>query len=833
MIRHRLFVLAALGWLSLPVQAALSPEQKRSLPPPVGRPVDFAKDIQPLLQNSCAQCHGRGKDKGGFRIDTRETFLQGGDAGPGAVAGRSADSLVIELVSGLDPDNLMPQKGRRLTAEQVGLLRGWIDQGLPWPKEITFARQPIENLRPQQPPIPPASRQAGEHPVDRLLQPYYERHKVGKAPPVEDRLFARRVYLDVIGLLPPPEELEAFARERAPDKRERLVHRLLANNHRYAEHWLSFWNDLLRNDYKGTGYIDGGRKQITAWLYRALATNQPYDRMVAQLINPPPEAEGFLKGIVWRGAVNSSQTPAMQAAQNLSQVFMGVNLKCASCHDSFINDYTLADTYALANVFSDEPLELFQCDKPTGIKAETRFFYPGFGVISASAKRPERLRQLSEIITSKDNGRLSRTVVNRLWARFFGRGLVEPVDEMDGPAWHPDLLNWLAEDLVAHGYNLKHTIATILTSRAYQRPAVPGGEGPEAHYVFHGPLVRRLTAEQFRDALTSLTGAGYAQPAAQVDWLAGQPESVRQTLLRQAAPLVVSEATEVPTNHWLTWFGRELSLTGRIERAAAVVAASDVFTVFVNGQAVGGSRKAKEPAHLDLHKHLREGINQVVLQIGAKPGAEAIKGKDGKKAAPPPKLLPKGFAGFFEIQAGGRTVSFHADDAWRYATGNEDTKPDLSRTAAWAAVPESAGGGPAAGLDARAVAAAIFQRSEMGRVRAAWVAADPLAMALGRPNREQVCTVRPTQATTLQALELTNGGTLAAVLRAGAEKLLANHPTGNRRLVEVIFQRGLGRPATAGEIALAAPLVGEPVRAEGIEDLLWSVAMLPEFQLIY
>src|SRR6185436_13460908 len=158
-------------------------------------------------------------------------------------------------------------------------------------------------------------------------------------PAVDDPTFARRACLDVIGLLPPSKELEKFLADKRVDKRDRLVTQLLGDNRRYAEHWLSFWNDLLRNDYKGAGYIDGGREQISSWLFAALYRNMPYDRFVAELINPTRKSAGFTKGIVWRGSVNASQVPPMQAAQNISQVFMGVNLKCASCHDSFINDW--------------------------------------------------------------------------------------------------------------------------------------------------------------------------------------------------------------------------------------------------------------------------------------------------------------------------------------------------------------------------------------------------------------------------------------------------------------------------------------------------------------
>src|SRR5262249_3909914 len=153
-----------------------------------------------------------------------------------------------------------------------------------------------------------------------------------------------RVYLDLIGLLPTPGEIEAFQKDVAPDKRTRVIHTLLEEKRPYAEHWLSFWNDLLRNDFSGPGYIEGGRKAITDWLYQSLLENKRYDQFVRELINPKPEAEGFIKGFVWRGVVNASQVPEMQFAQNVSQVFFGANLKCASCHDSFIDDWKLEDS---------------------------------------------------------------------------------------------------------------------------------------------------------------------------------------------------------------------------------------------------------------------------------------------------------------------------------------------------------------------------------------------------------------------------------------------------------------------------------------------------------
>ena len=114
--------------------------------------------------------------------------------------------------------------------------------------------------------------------------------------------------------MPSPEELNTFVADRHADKRARLVKKLLADNFNYAQNWMTFWNDALRNDYRGTGYIDGGRKQITHWLYSALLTNMPYDQFVSELISPNDDSSGFTKGIVWRGVVNASQKPQMQAA---------------------------------------------------------------------------------------------------------------------------------------------------------------------------------------------------------------------------------------------------------------------------------------------------------------------------------------------------------------------------------------------------------------------------------------------------------------------------------------------------------------------------------------
>src|SRR6266852_4825510 len=183
---------------SMLAQAAISPEQAKSLPSPANHPVDFSREIKPIFEASCIKCHGRGRDKGGLRIDTRETLLKGGDSGLAVVTGKSAESLLIALVQGFDPDNVMPKKGTRLTAEQVGLLRAWIDQGAQWDAKVSFGRAEPLNLKPRSPAMPHGPEAA--NPVDRILAPYFAEHHFTPAEPVTDRQFARRAYLDVTGL---------------------------------------------------------------------------------------------------------------------------------------------------------------------------------------------------------------------------------------------------------------------------------------------------------------------------------------------------------------------------------------------------------------------------------------------------------------------------------------------------------------------------------------------------------------------------------------------------------------------------------------------------------
>jgi len=465
---------------------------------PAAAQVDFAHDVLPILQKHCAKCHTDGRYEGAISFDTREALLDSGIAEPGA----SADSSLLDRVTTDDPELRMPLEAPPLSDEEVDVLRRWIDAGLSWQEGFTFKKNAYEApLKPRRPELPPTA-DANANPVDRIVSAYWREHGIEPPKPLSDAAFYRRASLDLAGLLPTPDELAAFEADADPNKRQQLVHRLLDDRVAYANHWLTFWNDLLRNDYAGAGYIDGGRRQITTWLYRALVSNKPYDAFVRELVNPNRESQGFANGFVWRGQVNASQRPELQFAQNVGQVLLGVNLKCASCHDSFIDNWKLTDAYGLAAIYSREPLEIHRCDVPTGKTAEPFFLFSELGRVDPQAPREQRLAALASLMTASDNGRLTRTIVNRLWDRLMGRGIVFPVDALGTRPWSEDLLDYLAADLADRGYDLKQTLALIATSQVYGSESVAWDPAaPVDEYVFRGPAPKRMTAEQFVDSV--------------------------------------------------------------------------------------------------------------------------------------------------------------------------------------------------------------------------------------------------------------------------------------------------------------------------------------------
>ena len=348
----------------------------------VEKEIQLVTNVRSVLAHNCYKCHSGAKIEGELRLDEKEFVFAGGENGQIIVPGNPGKSELIRRISlSKNHKEAMPAKGKLLTAEEIQLLTLWIEKGAPWPEGV--AQQSVYRiaaLAPREPELPPI-KSGLEHPIDRLVDSYFQENQLSFGNPVDDRTFLRRIYLDIIGLLPTPKELAAFQADRSPQKREMEIQKLLDRTDDYAQHWMTFWNDNLRNDYTGTGYITRGRFAISDWLYIAIRDNMPYNQFVKELLNPSEKSKGFIEGIRWRGTINASQRTELQAAQNVGQVILGLNLKCASCHDSFINDWKLEQAYAFANIFADSTLEVNRCEIPTGKMAKTKILWEELGAI--------------------------------------------------------------------------------------------------------------------------------------------------------------------------------------------------------------------------------------------------------------------------------------------------------------------------------------------------------------------------------------------------------------------------------------------------------------------
>lgn len=794
--------------------------------------VDFAHDVVPILKKHCIGCHGGKESKGGFSINSRELIL---DA-QAVVPGDTAKSVLIELVTSNDPEAQMPPVDRpRVSAKEIATLRKWITEGLAWEAGFTFADVTYEPLlKPHRPELPPAVG-GRTNPIDRIVDAYLAEQTVDRPSTVDDAVFLRRVYLDVVGLLPDPVVLARFVNDPSNDKRARLIRELLGNEESadfesldcdiaYAEHWLTFWNDLLRNDYAGTGFITRGRTQISKWLYRSLVDNKPYDQMTRELLTPVPGAEGFINGIRWRGNVNASQRQELQFAQNVAQTFLGINLKCASCHDSFIDRWTLEETYGLAQVFSKETLTLHRCEKPIDKQAQASWLFPTLGEIDPKASQPERLQQLAALMTHPENGRFTRTIANRIWHRLMGRGIVHPVDAMQTEPWSSDLLDFLATDFAGEGYNLKHTIEMICTSEIYQSamPVLKSAEVPGA-FVFRGPQPRKLTAEQFVDAVWQITGAApvkYDAPVIRVKLDSTSAQTDEAPALKARWIWSTADAAGPgPKGGDAITVRRRFELKSIPVSAIAAVTCDNEYAVFLNGRNIGADTNWETVELLGLQAQLKQGTNE--LLIAAKNGG----------AAPNPAGL------IFEARvtlADETQVVVGTDESWEMTTSVPDARGRFrSKPTDWK--PATLIRSPqvwASRVEPQMISM-LSQASSgnVSHVRASLLKADELMRALGRPNRDQIVTSRPTGLTTLEAIDLANGQRLADAIAAGAIRI-TNRFDATPELVSELYQLSLSRNPTQAEAALAIQFLGEEPTQKAVEDLLWAVVMLPEFQLV-
>lgn len=372
------------------------------------------------------------------------------------------------------------------------------------------------------PPAPavPEVAEAGNNPIDRFLLAAQLKAEPGTSAwtACSDSVFVRRVFLDLIGVVPTLEESSKFLADQSSDKRAKLIDALLARNEDYADHWQTFWEDALASTPQNSNGGMATHGNYAGFIHQAFVENRPYDVFVAQLLDPAlpgykkPEQGGVNGGTVRAHIVlNATPMDRLQSAAAISQVFLGTAMKCATCHNHFENvEWPQDRFFGFASYFGTGDMEVVRCEKKLGRSVGPVFPFPiPDAPTDVPADENGRMTRVSQLLTDPLNPRFAGSIVNRLWKRYLGLGLIEPADDwrLEWPASNPELLAWMADDFERSGYDLKHTIRLIMTSRAYQAAYDPSLEeffdtgDPRAPRHFKSPSLRRLTAEQLIDSV--------------------------------------------------------------------------------------------------------------------------------------------------------------------------------------------------------------------------------------------------------------------------------------------------------------------------------------------
>jgi hypothetical protein len=338
--------------------------------------VEFSKDIQPLLADNCFECHGEKKQQAGLRLDRRESVLAGGDSGPALIPGQSGQSLIIQAVTGTKPDLArMPKKRSPLSAEQIGLLRAWIDQGATLGKEsgtpsAAGASSHWAFQQPQRPELPAVQHeQWPRNPIDRFILARLENEGLQPSAEADRVTLLRRLSLDLTGLPPTIEEVDAFLFDNSADAYERQVERLLASPH-YGERWGRHWLDAAR--YADSDGFEKDKPRFI-WKYRdwvidALNRDLPYDRFVIeqiagdQLPNPTHDqwvATGFLRNAMLNeeGGVDPEQfrmDGLFDRMDCIGKSVLGLTIQCAQCHNHKFDPLTQEEYYRLFTFLNND-----------------------------------------------------------------------------------------------------------------------------------------------------------------------------------------------------------------------------------------------------------------------------------------------------------------------------------------------------------------------------------------------------------------------------------------------------------------------------------------------
>lgn len=345
--------------------------------------------------------------------------------------------------------------------------------------------------------------------IDELASEKWKQLGLRPAAISSDTQFLRRVFLDLIGILPREEEIREFVSSPAPDKRAKLIDQLLERPE-YTDFWTLKWGDLLRVNRNGMG--DKAMWSFHRWLRRNIQQNRPVDQMVQEILTSrgQPDSQEVA------GFYRMAKTPE-DLAETVSVTFMGVRLGCAKCHQHPFEKWSQSDYYGVAAFFAridlkpdtDYGIATLRL-KPTGFikhPKTQRVIRPTVPDGSSYEYDRDPRIKLAEWLTSKENPWFSKNMVNRYWGYLMGRGLIEPLDDLreTNPPSIPNLLNALARDFAASGFDQKHLLRVIANSRTYQLTSEPAVGSPPSDKFYAFSIVRRLSAEQLLQAINFAT----------------------------------------------------------------------------------------------------------------------------------------------------------------------------------------------------------------------------------------------------------------------------------------------------------------------------------------
>ncbi len=345
--------------------------------------VDFARDVQPLLKEHCWSCHGPNKQESGLRLDRRDALLQGGDQGPAVKVGSSGESRLIHYIAATDPEKVMPPEGDHLSAAAVSILRAWIDQGCDWPESLAdadirgrhWAYQPLQRVAP---PVTEGTSWV-KNPIDQFILERQQQHHLTPSPEADRYTLIRRLYLDLLGLPPSIEVVDAFVGDARPNAYDLLVDRLLASSH-FGERWGRHWLDMAR--YADSDGYEKDNPRPDAFLWRdwvinAINADMPFDQFtIEQLAGdllPGATHQQQLATAFHRQTLTNTEggtdkeqwrvESCFDRTETTGAVWLGLTVGCARCHSHKYDAITQREYYQLFAMYNNGDEQTFVLPK--------------------------------------------------------------------------------------------------------------------------------------------------------------------------------------------------------------------------------------------------------------------------------------------------------------------------------------------------------------------------------------------------------------------------------------------------------------------------------------